>query len=193
MVAVAGDSGTGKASLAAGLLRVLGAAQCAVAGLDGYFALDRAQRNAVGLSPMNPKAHDFAAIDEDVWKLAHGSAIRKPAYDHLAGAVTGSEVVESRPIVVVQGRFPLYTHVLRALFDVTVWLERDDDVRLPWTVHRDLPAGSGDERVGAARERRRVDYATYVAPQASYAYVRVRYTPSGVVFVDDPESNWLSP
>ncbi|HTW83616.1 MAG TPA: hypothetical protein VMD91_06080 [Candidatus Sulfotelmatobacter sp.] len=187
MVAIAGDSGTGKSSLAAGLCRVLGEGQCAVAGLDGYFALDRAQRNAVGLTPMNPKTHDFAAMDEDVWKLANGFAINKPAYDHLAGTVAGTEIVESRPIVIVQGRFPLYTHVLRSLFDVTVWLEREDDLRLPWTVHRDLSPDDDDGRVRDAREQRRADYRLYVKPQSAFAYVRVRYTHAGVEFVDDRE------
>lgn len=172
MVAVGGDSGTGKAALCAGLRDVFGSERCGELHLDGYFALDRAQRNAVGMTPLDPRTHDFALMDEDLWQLAHGAAVTVPVYDHLRGAVAGSRAVEPRDIMLVQGRFPLYTHVLRALFDVGVWLEREREFTLPWTIHREIG--------GAAGERRRADYATYLAPQARHADVHVRFTRAGV-------------
>ncbi len=172
MVAVGGDSGTGKAALCAGLREVFGEERCSELHLDGYFALNRAQRNAVGLTPLDPRTHDFAAIDEGLWRLAHGETVTAPVYDHAMGAVSGSRTVKPREIVLVQGRFPLYTHVLRDLFDVGVWLEREPGLTLAWTIHREVG--------GTAGERRRADYATYLAPQAAYAEVGVRFTRGGM-------------
>jgi hypothetical protein len=85
--------------------------------------------------------------------------------------------------VLVQGRFPLYTHALRSLFDVGVWLEREADLALKFTVHREIG--------GAAGEHRRADYATYLAPQAKHAEVCVRFTRPGVTIAERgrPELN----
>ncbi len=172
MVAVGGDSGTGKAALCAGLREVFGELHCSELHLDGYFALDRAQRNAVGLTPLDPRTHEFAAMGEDLWLLAHGSAVTAPLYDHASGTVAGQRAVEPRGIVLVQGRFPLHTHALRALFDVSVWLEREPNLVLDWTIHRAVG--------GVDVERRRADYAAYLAPQAEHAQVGVRFTSGGM-------------
>ncbi len=107
-----------------------------------------------------------------MWQLAHGNAVTAPVYDHTKGAVSGDRVVEPAEIVLVQGRFPLYTHVLRALFDVSAWLEREPGYRVPWTVHRDLS--------GAPAEQRHADYEAYVGPRKQYADIRVRFSPAGV-------------
>jgi uridine kinase len=184
MVAVGGDSGTGKAALCAGLRTIFGEERVADVSLDGYFALNRTQRNAVELSPLDPRAHDFAAMDEDLFRLSRGNAVTKPVYDHVMGAISGTETVEPRSVVLVQGRFPLYTQVLRAFFDVSVWLEREPGLVLPWTIHRDAAEREGDERVHAAIERRRADYEKYIAPQAQYADLRARFTRNGATFTE---------
>lgn len=186
MVAIGGDSGTGKAAVCSGLRDVLGVQRCSEVQLDGYFALNRIQRNTVGFSPLDPRAHDFAAMDEDLLRLSQGATIVKPVYDHVMGAIAGMESIEPREIVLVQGRFPLYTQVLRALFHVRVWLERETNLTLPWTIHRDaMERGDRDERVREAIERRRADYEKHIAPQGRYAQIRVRYGAAGATFEED--------
>jgi len=183
MVAVSGDSGTGKATLCAGLREIFGQERCTEVRLDGYFGLNRAQRHAVGITALDPRAHDFAAMDEDLTKLAHGGTITKPVYDHRRGAIASLETIEPREIVLVQGLFPLYTSVLRALFDVSVWLEPDPELKLAWTIHRDVSErGYREEQVRAELERRRADYETYIAPQAAYADIRASFGRRAVTF-----------
>jgi phosphoribulokinase len=183
MVAVGGDSGTGKATLCAGLRAIFGEDRCTEVRLDGYFGLNRAQRYAVGITALDPRAHDFAAMDEGLRTLADGGTITKPVYDHLLGSINGTEVVEPREIVLVQGLFPLYTRLLRSLFDVSVWLEPDPELKLAWTVHRDTTErGYREEQVRAELERRASDYAKHIAPQAQHADIRAVFSRSGVTF-----------
>jgi phosphoribulokinase len=183
MVAVGGDSGTGKATLCAGLREIFGEERCSEVRLDGYFGLNRTQRHAVGITALDPRAHDFAAMDEDLSLLAHGGTITKPVYDHQLGAIASLEAIEPREIVLVQGLFPLYTSVLRALFDVSVWLEPDPELKLAWTIHRDVTErGYREEQVRAELERRRADYETYIAPQAVYADIRASFGRRVVTF-----------
>jgi len=183
MVAVGGDSGTGKATLCAGLRAIFGEDRCTEVRLDGYFGLNRAQRYAVGITALDPRAHDFAAMDEGLQQLANGGSIVKPVYDHLLGSIATTETVEPRDIVLVQGLFPLYTRVLRALFDVSVWLEPDPELKLAWTIHRDITErGYREDQVRAELERRKADYEKFIAPQAEYADIRASFSRTGVTF-----------
>jgi phosphoribulokinase len=183
MVAVGGDSGTGKQTLCEGLRAIFGDERCTEVRLDGYLALNRAERNAVGMTALDPRAHDFAAMDEDLSQLARGGAITKPVYDHLRGAIATTETVEPREIVLVQGLFPLYTRVLRSLFDVAVWLEPDPRLKEQWMIHRDTTQrGYREEQVRAEIERRRSDYERFIAPQAEFADIRASFNEGGVTF-----------
>jgi phosphoribulokinase len=183
MVAVGGDSGTGKVTLCKGLREIFGDERCVEVRLDGYLGLNRVQRHAVGMTALDPRAHNFAQMEEDLWHLAHGRAIEKPMYDHRRGAVDRYETIEPREIILVQGLFPLYTWALRSLFDVSVWLEPDAGLKRDWTIYRDTTErGYYEEQVRAEIERRRPDYEKYIAPQAHYADVRACFTPGGVTF-----------
>lgn len=183
MVAVGGDSGSGKVTLCSGLRDIFGEERCIEVRLDGYFGLNRAQRHAVGMTALNPRAHNFADMEEDVWRLSQGRTISVPLYDHRRGAVSGVETVEPREIILVQGMFPLYTWALRSLFDVSVWLEPDATLKQAWMIHRDITErGYREEQVRAEVERRRPDYEAYIAPQAEYADLRAVFAKSGVTF-----------
>jgi phosphoribulokinase len=183
MVAVGGDSGTGKVTLCKGLREIFGEDRCVEVRLDGYFGLNRAQRHAVGITALDPRAHNFAQMEEDLWNLAQGRTIEKPVYDHRRGAVSRVKTIEPREIILVQGMFPLYTWALRSLFDVAVWLEPDAKLKLEWTLHRDTTErGYNEEQVRAEIARRRPDYEKYIAPQAHYADLRAVFSTSGVTF-----------
>jgi phosphoribulokinase len=194
MVAVGGDSGTGKVTLCKGLREIFSEERCVEVRLDGYFGLNRAQRHAVGITALDPRAHNFAQMEEDLWQLAHGRTIEKPVYDHRRGSVSRHETIEPREIILVQGMFPLYTWALRSLFDVSVWLEPDAGLKRDWTIHRDTTErGYYEEQVRAEIERRRPDYEKYIAPQAHYADLRACFTPKGVTFYKSPRLaplNW---
>ena len=160
MIAVGGDSGTGKTTLCRGLDLIFGAERIETISLDDYHSLDREQRKAVGLTALNPRANNFAAMEEDMWALREGRAIDKPIYDHTDGTFKGPEHLEPKEIVVVQGLFPLYTRALRSLFDVTVWLDPETEIKAAWKIQRDtLQRGyseaEGPRGDGKARSRRR--------------------------------------
>src|SRR5450631_1116861 len=153
MVAVGGDSGTGKVTLCKGLREIFGDERCVEVRLDGYLGLNRVQRHAVGITALDPRAHNFAQIEEDLWHLAHGRAIEKPMYDPRRGAVDRYEQIEPREIIVVQGLFPLYTWALRSLFDVSVWLEPDAGLKHDWTIYRDTTERGYLRGAGSRRDR----------------------------------------
>jgi phosphoribulokinase len=175
MVAVGGDSGSGKSTLCSGLEAIFGADRMVEVCLDDYHTLDRAQRKALGVTALDPRANDFAAMEEDLRRLARGSAVSKPVYDHADGTFSEPETIEPREIVIVQGLFPLYTPALRALFDITIWLDPRPELKAAWKVRRDTARrGYSEAEVRAEIAARRPDFDAHVAPQATWADLVVR-------------------
>lgn len=128
MIAVGGDSGTGKRTLCRGLDAIFGTGRIETVVLDDYHSLDRAQRKLVGYTAADPRASNFAAMEDDLWALREGRAIEKPVYAHPDGTFKATQRLEPHDLVIVQGLFPLYTRALRSLFDVSVWLDPEDDL-----------------------------------------------------------------
>jgi len=176
MIAVGGDSGTGKTTLCRGIYDIFGAERIQTICLDDYHALDRAQRTAVGLTALDPRANNFAAMEEDLWTLREGGSISKPIYDHGDGTFKGPETVESKDIIVVQGLFPLYTRALRSLFDVMVWLDPETELKVDWKIQRDVTQrGYREEEVRAEIEKRQPDIAAHINPQGGHADLTVTF------------------
>ncbi len=176
MIAVGGDSGTGKTTLCRGLDLIFGADRIETICLDDYHALDRAQRKAVGLTALDPRANNFAAMEEDLWALREGNAIRKAVYDHSDGTFASPETVEPREIIVVQGLFPLYTRALRGLFDVMVWLDPEIELKVAWKIQRNVTQrGYREEDVRAEIEKRQPDIRAHITPQAKWADLTVSF------------------
>ena len=176
MIAVGGDSGTGKTTLCRGLDLIFGHERIETICLDDYHALDRLQRKAVGLTALDPRANNFAAMEEDMWTLRDGRAIDKPIYDHSDGTFKGPERVEPKDIVVVQGLFPLYTRALRSLFDVTVWLDPEPEIKAAWKIQRDtLQRGYEESEVLAEMQKRQPDIEKHIAPQGKFSDLTVTF------------------
>ncbi len=177
MIAVGGDSGTGKTTLCRGIFDIFGPERIETICLDDYHALDRAQRKAVGLTALDPRANNFAAMEEDMWALREGHAIDKPIYDHADGTFKGPERIEPKEIIIVQGLFPLYTRALRSLFDVTVWLDPETDLKIAWKIQRDtMQRGYDEAEVRAEIERRQPDINAHISPQGKWADLTVRFS-----------------
>lgn len=176
MVAVGGDSGTGKTTLCRGLEEIFGQDRILTICLDDYHSLDRLQRRATGITALDPRANNFAAMEEDLATLREGFPVLKPVYDHHDGTIAGPEYVRPRPIIVVQGLFPLYTRTLRALFDVAVWLNPEDELKVAWKIQRDSSQrGYTPEQVRAEIELRQPDIRKHIAPQGKFADVTVEF------------------
>ena len=176
MIAVGGDSGTGKTTLCRGIYDIFGAERIETICLDDYHALDRAQRKAVGFTALDPRANNFAAMEEDLWTLREGGTIAKPIYDHGDGTFNGPETIEPKDIIVVQGLFPLYTRSLRSLFDVMVWLDPETELKIDWKIQRDVTQrGYREEEVRAEIEKRQPDIAAHINPQGKHADLTVTF------------------
>lgn len=124
ILGIAGDSASGKTTLARGLVTALGATRCATISTDDYHRFDRDERSGLTL----PDATYVDILGQHLQLLATGQSILKPVYDHTSGRLTRPELMEPTEFVIVEGRMALYSRAVRACYDVTVFVEPAHDV-----------------------------------------------------------------
>jgi len=181
LIAIGGDSGTGKATLTRGLTDILGSDNVLNICLDDYHVVDREGRQREGVTPLNPVANNIPLMEEHVLSLRAGTTIVKPVYNHATGTFDDPEVVLPKPIIIVRGLFPLLTERLRNAFDMRVWLEPEDDLKYHWKLQRDVAErGYMVEEVIRAIVHSQDDMRQFILPQIRHADVIVRFaTPPG--------------
>ncbi len=179
MLAVGGDSGTGKTTLTRGIYEIFGEENILNVCLDDYHTLDREEREHERITALNPIANNIQLMEEHVRHLREGRTVVKPVYDHSTGKFGEPEVVHPCPVVIIRGLFPLLTHKLRSMFDVRVWLDPEDALKYHWKLQRDVAQrGYVVEQVIAQIIHRQDDLRQFILPQARHADIIVRFMTS---------------
>jgi len=141
VIGVAGGSGSGKTTIARALAEKLGK-ECLVAiEQDSYYRdlahLPLEERARVNFD--HPDAIEMELLMAHVDALCEGRAVRKPRYDfehHLRSAEV--DVLEPRPVVLVEGILVLGDEELRKRFDLKLFVDTAADIRLMRRIRRDL-------------------------------------------------------
>jgi phosphoribulokinase len=194
MLAIAGDSGTGKTTLTAGLVEALGRDRITSVAADDYHRYDREERKDLPFTPLNPKCNYMDIMDQHFHHLSMGHPILKPVYDHDTGELGRPEYVQPSEFVIVEGLLPLYTKRSRACFDITVYLDPPEDIRIAWKLRRDTKKrGYTEEQVRKELEKREPESAEFIRPQRAKADIVVRFSPieERGETPDDPLSAYL--
>ena len=134
LLGLAGDSASGKTTLARGIEWILGPERVTQVCGDDYHRLDRKTRVELGVSPLDPVANDLELLAAHVRELAEGRPIEKPVYDHATGEFGEPERVEPREIVIVDGLLPFQSPAVRDRLDVKVFLDPEEELRHRWKI-----------------------------------------------------------
>jgi phosphoribulokinase len=183
MLAIVGDSAAGKTTFTDGVVRLLGDDRVAVMCTDDYHRYDRAQRQELQITPLDPDCNYMDIMAQHLRLLAAGEPILKPIYDHSNGTFAPPEYVVARQFMVVEGLLGLTTKPMRDCYAVKVYLDPPEDLRRRWKIQRDCAKrGYTPEQVLAELERREPDSASFIRPQRGRADIIVRFEPpDGVV------------
>lgn len=134
VVGIAGGSASGKTTLAQKLAEHWGNRILLIAH-DRYY-LDVADPSSYNYD--HPQALDTALLVDHLVKLQAGQSVELPFYDfrtHRRQPI--GETVLPRPLIVVEGILILAEPVLRNLFDFSVFVHADEDIRLARRLSRD--------------------------------------------------------
>jgi uridine kinase len=177
IIAITGGSGAGKTTLAQALARRLGAGAVVVTEDDYY-------RCASAFPAFNPATHNFdeprakehALLREHLALAKSGAAFDKPVYDLVTHRrLPRVERIAHAKALIVEGLHLLVNHELRALFDLKVYVEADEALRLGRRMVRDLEMRGRTPRAVLAQFYATVRpmHEMHVAPQRQFADVVV--------------------
>jgi uridine kinase len=160
IVGIAGGSGCGKSTLAHHLLACFPGAS-AIVELDWYYwdlaHVSMAVRERTNFD--HPDALETPRILEDLRTLKAGRPVETPCYDfsrHIR--LQETRRIEPVPLIVVEGIHAMSLPDLRALEDVSVFVDTAESVRKARRVRRDMA-----ER-GRTEEQGKWQYAEFVLP-----------------------------
>ncbi len=178
VLAIAGDSGTGKDTLVDAIVGIFGDEAVTRVSGDDYHIWDRQKPMWRALTHLNPKANDLDTFARHVTDLTDGKWVRASHYDHSSGRSGEAAWVRPQETIAVSGLHALWSPALLRLYDVRVFMDMDEDLRRFLKVKRDVGVrGQALEKVIDSIERRTADGQRFIQPQARNADVVFRLEP----------------
>lgn len=178
ILGIVGDSASGKTTLSDGIANILGPDRVVIICTDDYHCFDRDERTKNGHSALNPKSNYIDILEQHVQQLKDGKPILKPLYDHRTGTLGRPVYVEPREFIIMEGLLGYATRSMRDAYDVKVFTEPNEDLRLKWKTRRDCQErGYSEADVRESISKRHADRVEYVLPQRTFADMVVSFYP----------------
>ncbi len=175
-IGIAGGTGSGKTTVASQLVTALPAGRAVLIQHDWYYR-DRSRLDPAARSRVNfdePDALENELLVQDLAALREGRAVECPQYDFTTHTrLDAPRTIMPHPVIVVEGILLFTLPSLRDAFDLRVFVDTDDDIRLLRRIRRDIDERGRDV---ASVERQylasvRPMHARHVAPSREYAHV----------------------
>jgi len=141
IVGIAGGTGSGKTTLAKKIAETLGNDTVTLIDADSYYRdlshLSLHQRHQINFD--HPDALDTPLLIEHIKTLKQGFSIKKHIYDFTIHTRTEETVtVAPKPVILIEGILIFALEDLCRLFDLKVFMDEDDDIRLLRRIQRDI-------------------------------------------------------
>ncbi|MCB9521993.1 MAG: uridine kinase [Myxococcales bacterium] len=176
VLGIAGGTGSGKTTVARAIVERIGVDRIAYLEHDAYYRdlahLPLEARRQVNFD--HPDAFDTNLMVQHVRDLCAGNAVQKPIYSYTESVrLQETERVDPRPLVVVEGILVLEHEALRNTFDVKIFVDTDDDIRLMRRLRRDtIERGRSVEHIlGQYEATVRPMHLAFVLPSRRHADV----------------------
>ena len=141
VIGIAGGSGSGKTTVVRRLMASLGDDQVSVLEHDRYYR-DRSDLRLEERAVLNydhPDSLETDLLVQHLTSLRAGNSVDIPQYDFARhNRIDARERVLPRPAVIVEGILIFADAPLRALMDVKVFVDADDDTRFIRRLQRDI-------------------------------------------------------
>jgi uridine kinase len=170
VIGVAGDSGAGKDTFANAISVLFGSHSIATISGDDYHLWDRHQPMWQVMTHINPAANDLEVFAKNLISLTDGKSIQTSHYNHETGKMSRPFTVRSNDIIIASGLHALYLPILRECYDLSIYLDIDEDLRTHFKIQRDVNIrGYTIERVLNSLNKRKTDSEKFIKPQIAHA------------------------
>ena len=178
ILGIVGDSAAGKTTLTAGIANILGADRVLSICTDHYHRYDRVERAENGISALDPRCNYIDILEQHIHRLRDGKPILKPTYNHDGGTLERPVYTEPKEYIIFEGLLGYATRSMRDAYDVKVYLEPNEDLRVKWKVQRDCgKRGYDPDAVMRSLKRRENCSSEFIQPQRTFADMVVSFFP----------------
>jgi len=138
-IGICGGSASGKTTLAGYLAEALGKKNTNHISLDNYYHdFVRLGFDPVKINYDHPESIDFTSLAFDLKQLKAGNSVDIPVYDfntHTRTAIRKN--LSCKQYIIVEGLFLFNMPLLASLFDVKIYIDTPEEVRLARRIARD--------------------------------------------------------
>jgi uridine kinase len=177
LIGIAGGTGSGKTTLAARITDSV-AGHAVLIQQDWYYwdrsGISEREREAINYD--EPAAIDNQLLANDLANLKRGQRADCPQYDFSTHTrLPEPRRIEPARIVIVEGILLFAVPELRALFDLRIFVDTDDDIRLMRRIRRDIVERQRDIASVESQyyESVRPMHLLHVAPSRRFAHLIV--------------------
>lgn len=169
-IGIAGDSGAGKDTLAESLIGLFGKTSTVHISGDDYHLWDRKGALWKIITHLNPRANDIKRFYNDINLILDKNSIVYRHYQHSNGCFSNPMKLKSKNFCIASGLHTLLQKSLCKRFDVRVFLEMDESLRVFFKCSRDTVARNHTQAsVLKSLQARAVDSEKYIVPQQKNA------------------------
>jgi len=141
VIGIAGGTGSGKTTVANVILTRVGIQQIAYLPHDAYYkdlqGLPAPQKAIINFD--HPDSLESSLLVKHIHQLKRGNDIDLPVYDFKTHSrTTKTEIIKSKPVILVEGILIFVEPDLRKLFDVKIFVDTDPDIRFIRRLERDI-------------------------------------------------------
>jgi uridine kinase len=175
IIAISGDSGSGKSSLMEHLIKLYGSNALKLE-TDRYHKWERGNENYNKFTHLNPDANYLELMREDVCNLKIGNEIYQVDYDHSTGKFTNKCKIESKNNIILCGLHTLYNEKLNREIDLKIYMDTDRNLIKKWKIKRDAEERNYSiEKIIKQIDSRTEDYYKYIHNQKNNADIIINH------------------
>ncbi|HFJ5763333.1 TPA: uridine kinase [Enterococcus faecium] len=141
IIGVTGGSGSGKTSVSRAIFNNFPDHSIMMLEQDSYYK-DQSHlsfEERLNTNYDHPFAFDNDLLIQHVGDLLNYKAIEKPVYDYVAHTRSQATIIqEPKEVIILEGILILEDERLRALMDIKVYVDTDDDIRIIRRIKRDM-------------------------------------------------------
>ena len=141
VIGIAGGSGSGKTTVAQGILQRVGTDRIAFLQHDSYYkdlsGLPPTQRSQINFD--HPNSLETELLTKHIASLRDRKPVEVPIYDFSTDSRTSQTfTVQPRNVIIVEGILIFTEAALREMFDVKIFVDTDPDLRFIRRLERDI-------------------------------------------------------
>ena len=130
--------------------------------------------------------NDLNEYKSTILKLLRGENLMVKNYNHLTGKFDTESMKQIKNFLVIEGLHSLYFSELSKKYDLNIYLDLEESIKVNAKLLRDLERGKTKENILKEIEKRKSDYLKHIQPQSKFAdlYIKTLIRSKGKVLLE---------